>query len=373
MRELWTKSRWLVLSAVVVAAVAFLMSRTAGPSVPSEPLAAAPAGASIVAHVDVGAVTSSHLWNALLEEDREEGGVRRIERACGYDPLDDVDEAVVFTTGSDERPFAHVGFVARGEVARGSANRRRLVECVGAVLADRGPGAVREVELEGVPAIASASGGSHAAFLGEDGVVGGDREVVAGAIRVARGDAPSAASDATLRRLWDRVSADRDVVVVARLPARWLPALRRMSQSLPEETSALADVRAIGVGLRVRGGLSLGVAAETTGAESARRLERTVIDETDALLEQPLMRVSAIGRALRRLEVESQGREVVLTLSLTNAQLDDLLSLWRELRTARDEDGAPRERPAGDAGPLADPTLVPPEPPAADPGEAAEP
>ncbi|MCZ7683261.1 MAG: hypothetical protein M5U28_32465 [Sandaracinaceae bacterium] len=83
------------------------------------------------------------------------------------------------------------------------------------------------------------------------------------------------------------------------------------------------------------------------------------------------MRASALGRALRRLAVESQGREVVLTLSLTNAQLDDLLALWRELRTARDEDGAPRERPAGDAGPAPDPTLVPPEPPAADAGAGA--
>lgn len=354
------KTRWLVLSAAVVAVGAFVLARTEGPSTPSEPLAAAPSGASIVARIDVGAVTSSHLWNALLEEDPDERGVRRIERACGYDPLEQVDEAIVFATGTTERPFEHVGFLARGEMARGEANRRRLVECVSAVVGDRG-GALRRVEVEGEPAVASASGGSHAAFLGADGVVGGDREVVASAIRVARGDAPSAANDATLRRLWERVSSDRDVVVVARLPDRWLPALRRMSRSLAEAPSALGDVRAIGVGVRVRGGLAIAVAAETASEAGARRLEEAVTAQSDALLDEPLLRLSALGRALRRLEVESRGRELLVTLSLTNAQIDELLALWRELRSAPapaaeaaartpEAGGAPGPTGAGDGG-----------------------
>ncbi len=368
MQDLWRKSRWLVLSALLVAAVAFGLAQLEGPSVPDEPLAVAPADASIVAFVDVGAVTSSHVWNVLLEEDRDEQGMRRIERACGYDPLEQVDEAVVFTSGSERRPFEHVGFVARGEMARGAENRRRLVECVGAVVGGRSGGAaVREVEVEGVSAIASASGGSHAAFLGEDGVVGGDREVVGSAIRVARGDAPSAATDRTLRRLWDRVSADRDLVAVARLPERWLPALREMAEDLPEDASALAELRALGVGVRVRGGLAIGVAAETTSASSARRLERAVLDRSDALLEEPLVRLSAIGRALRRMNVEALEREVVLTLSLTNAQLDELLALWRQLRESppeapRAEDPTLAPTPAADGGASDAGTAGPPSP-----------
>src|SRR5690606_15665097 len=232
--------------------------------IPESALAAAPAGSSIVMRVDVAAVTASHAFQALLEEDRAEGGVRGVARACGYDPLDQVDEAFVFVSGSPERPFSEVGFVASGEMARGSENRQRLIDCVGAVVSGRG--AMQRVEVEGIPAIASSSGASHAAFLGSDGVVAGDRPMVARAIRVAAGDAPSAAGDATLARLWSRVSADRDIVAVAHLPERWIPALRRMARQLEGDLSALAGVRALGAGVRVRGGLSIGLAAETEDA-----------------------------------------------------------------------------------------------------------
>src|SRR5690606_28548664 len=56
-RELWTKSRWLVVAGVVAALVAWGMSSMSSPEIPQSALAAAPAGASIVMRVDVAAVT----------------------------------------------------------------------------------------------------------------------------------------------------------------------------------------------------------------------------------------------------------------------------------------------------------------------------
>jgi hypothetical protein len=357
--DLWRNGRWLVLGGALVGLAAWGLSLLGSPEVPREALDAAPAGASLVARVDGAALTASHVWRAIVGEDEAENGGRRVGRVCGYDPLDEVDDATVFVFGSPRRPFEHIGFVARGELARGAENRQRLMSCVSRVVG--GGGAMQRVEIEGEPAIASSTGESHAAFLGSDGIVGGDRAVVARVVRVARGDEPPARSDATLSRLWARVSHDRDIVAVAHLPERWIPALRRMSRSLHGELGALAAVRAIGVGVRVRDGLSIGVAAETARASDADRLVELVHEQVDAILEEPLAQISVVGRALRRIEVESQAREVVLTVSLSNAQLDALLSLWHELRAA--------VREADDAQPAADDTRSPSPP--SEPEEAA--
>lgn len=326
MRELWQKSGWLLLMAAVVAAFSFVLSKVRGEPLPAEPLALAPLGATVVGRADVGAVLSSHLWNALLEDDRPPGGVRRIERACGYDPLAQVDEVVVFAF--DGRPFEHTGFVARGEAMRGADNRRRLVDCVRSVLSNQG-GEMRQVEVAGIPAVASASGRSHAAFVGEDGVVGGDREVVERTVRVLQGRSPSAVGDEELRGLWERVSGD--VVAVARLPEGWSPALERMAHRLGGGFEALASVRVLGVGVHLRRGLSLGAVAKTETPQDAQRLEAAVRAPIEELLEQPLARGTELGRLLRRVSVEAQGRQAVLTLSMSDAQVDAVLELWRSL------------------------------------------
>jgi hypothetical protein len=343
-KELWRRSRWIVIAAVVVALAAFGLSFLTEDHLPDDPLSMAPAGSTIVVRVAVNTVTASHLYDALLEDEEDDPGVRRIERLCGYDPLEQVEEAVIFSGGTGARPFEHLGFVARGEMARGGSNRQRLVSCVRRVISDDG-GGLDQVEVEGEPAIASASGSSHAAFLGDDGVVGGDREVVAQAIRVARGDERSARGDPVLVRLWERVSSDRDIVAVGRLPRRWLPALRRVAGELEGDFDALSTIRALGVGVRVRGGLSIGAAAETASASDAQRLERALTGLVDSFLEDRMIRLSAFGGALRRLNVEAQRSEVVLSLSLTSSQVDDLFELWRELRSRARAERERQEQP----------------------------
>lgn len=348
MSDLWQRGRWVLAAALVAGAGAFLLARIGGRAQDLHPLDIAPAAARIVARIDVGTVMRSHLWRVILEED-EGGGTRRIERVCGYDPLDGVEDAVVFVFGSDEHPFEHVGFVAFGEMARGNDNRERLLDCVRSVIHQEG-GAIQEVEIEGEPAVASAHGRSYAAFFGDDGVVGGDREVVQRTFRVSRGEAPAARTDPTLSHLWERVSHDRDIVVVARLPERWIPALRRMARGMEDELDALARVRAFGVGVRVRNGLSIGAAIQTGSDRDAEDIERAIHQRVDTVLAEPVARLSVVGSVLRRLDVQAQEADVVITLSLRNEQVDDLLEVWRELQ-ARERD---REGEAGDGGPRED-------------------
>ena len=79
-----------------------------------------------------------------------------------------------------------------------------------------------------MPAIASADGPSRAAFLGRDGIVGGDEAVVRQAILVDHGEAEGADSDPVLARLWQRVASREQVVAVAQVPANWRGWLGRM-------------------------------------------------------------------------------------------------------------------------------------------------
>ncbi|MBX3270293.1 MAG: hypothetical protein KF729_08525 [Sandaracinaceae bacterium] len=357
MRELWERGRWLLGGALVAGAAAFALATWGGgPTLAAHPLELAPERARLVARVDVGALLRSHLFRALAEEDGE-ATPRRIERTCGYDPLDQIDEAVVFVSGPAQRPFEQLGFVARGAMARGRDARERLVRCVRSVVREQG-GAIEEVEVEGVRAVRSAHGGSHAAFVGDDGVVGGDRELVEGVLRVTAGRAPSARGDAVLARLWDRVAAGRDVVLVGRLPERWLGALRGPASEAPAELEALAAVRAFGLGVGLARGLALGGALVTESERDAATLASEVTSRVDAELRDPMARFSAIGAALRRLRVEAQGADVVVAIELSERQIDDVLGLWHELRRraaeeeARggaprvDPDAAPREAPA---------------------------
>lgn len=349
MTELLRRGRWVIGAAVLAVAVAFGVSWLRGPALDDDPLALTPADANLVLSVDVGALTGSRVWRALVDEPG--GGPRRIEFVCGYDPLEQVERAVVFFYGAQDRPFEHVGFVARGEFARGEDNRRRLVRCVGQVLADQG-GATREVEVEGVPAMASASGGSHAAFLGSDGAVGGDREVVARAIRVARGDEPSAARRADLRALHGRVAELDDLQIVARLPDRWLGALRRMAGDMPGELDALASVRALALGARLRDGLEARAVLRTADEARAPSLERALREQVDAALESPETRLSVVGSALRRVDLRVRGRDVLVELRLSPDLVEDLASLWRELReAAAEEPDVPDDAGAGEPEP----------------------
>jgi len=352
-RDVLYRSRWLIGGAALCALVTLVLA-TMGEDAVSEahPLELAPADARLVARVDVAALTGSHLWRVLLEED-DEGGVRRIERTCGYDPLAQVEDAVVFVFGEDDDPFEHLGFVATGEMARGRDNRERLVRCVRAVVSDQG-GAIREVEIEGEPAVSSAHGGSHAAFLGADGVVGGDRDVVARTIRVTSGRDRSAHAQPQVRELWERVSTGRDIVVVGRLPERWLPSLQRLAGDESGLLDGLAGVRAFGLGVTVRRGLSIGADIETESPGDAEDLERELRAQMERELSDPMARFSVIGAALRQIRLEAQGDDLVISLSLTDAQIDDVLGLWRELQR-RERDPEPEPDPEPDPEPEPEP------------------
>lgn len=338
----------LAAIALACAALAWGLSQLGGRTRPTTALGAAPEGSAVIAQVDVPALRASPIYRALAGED---AGLERISRACGFDPLDRVRSAFVFVVGDEGRPLEHVGFVARGELARGE-----LVECVERVVEAEG-GSLREVAIEGVPAVASAHGSSRAAFLGSDAVVGGDEHVVRALIRVDRGEAPGADRDAALARLWERVAARREVIAVAVVPPNWRDFLGRLGEGV--ELGALEDVRRIAVGARVRSGLGVTLALDAGDELHAAALVEEARTRIARLLEEPLLGISAAGSALRRIELRTEGGDAIATLDLDDAELASVVQLARTALDRRREAAlrAAGARRGGERGPIADERL----------------
>lgn len=300
----------------------------------ASPLARVPRDAVMVAAFEVPAVTQSALWRALTAEPAEAEDpelARDLDAGCGRDLVDQVDELIVFAGGTPEEPFRRIGVLAHGPVARGLDARNRLVQCVERHVAHDAPG-VRRTQVDGEAAIASSDGRSFAAFVGRDGVVGGDRESVAGALRVARERAPSADDDANLGRLWARVGRDRAAVAVLRLPDRWRRWLARGGANLGgADLSDLGEVRAVGVGLDLSHGVGVAAVADTGGVDAAPLVVRSLQTAIENVQRSPLVRVSVLGRLLRRIELEAQGREVIVVATVREREVRTLLTLWRDL------------------------------------------
>ena len=306
----------------------------------ADPLGRVPGTATAVAWIDTGALLGSPLWDRIVRARGGDEGIRRLERSCGFDPIARLTDVVLFATGDETDRLDRVGVVARGDL-----DHEALVECVSKVVEDDG-GEVRRVSIEGVSAVAG-RGSSRAAFIGTDGIVAGSEPLVREVIGVTQGDAEPASEDETLARLWRRVAGGRHIVLVAHVPGPWRDAARRIARENDRDSLAeLAGARAIGAGVRVTRGFGAGVALEMRSEEQARAAEAAVRAEIDRALDQPMIALSPLAPALRRIDFETQNAELILTVELSTSQVDDLVDLAEELWERSDEQARRRAAPA---------------------------
>lgn len=306
----------VVLCVLIAAGAAFLGTETP----PRTTLEMAPEGTTFVAHLDVAAIMSSPLWQAYVHDDE---GMSRIERLCGASPLESVHTADVYVVGSGESPLAHLAFVARGPL-----DLDRLGTCVRQVVEDDG-GGIHEVRIEGVRAIASDRGDGRAAFLAADTVVGGDETLVRELIHLDHGSAHPM-QDATLSRLYALAVARHDIALAAIVPDAWRGAIGHALEGAPGLAPLTgSDAVALGATL-AHGGVGLTVVIACARESEARRLAEAARTAIDTALDDPLVRLSAAGMALRRIDLEPRGADLVATLDLDQDALEDVVALIRE-------------------------------------------
>lgn len=313
----------LLLVGAVLAACWFVLGREL--RLPSAPLANAPRDVSAVARVNVGAVVDSPLWQRFVVARGGARGLERITSTCGFNPLEQLEDVVVFITGT-EASLDHVGFVGRG-----GFDREALAACVSEVVQEGG-GTIERQDIEGVPAVRGGRGDTRAAFIGTRGVAWGTEETVRGVIRTVRGDEPSAAEHPVLARLWERVAPGRDAVVVAEIPQRWREAAQRTVEAASDEGAlALAQLRGVGLGVRLRSGFGAGLLLEMADTTATLQLVGALEARLAQALDNPMMSLSAAGPALRAIEIEGDGRDVVVTVNLPEGRFEAILGLVDEL------------------------------------------
>ncbi|HEY6876786.1 MAG TPA: hypothetical protein VI299_02160, partial [Polyangiales bacterium] len=200
----------IVLALIVVSAGAWYMFWPRL-TLPPDPLAAVPADAYGVAHFRVDRVLASEAWKRLIVERGQAKGLERIQATCGFNPLAKLKELTVFARPSPNGGLPRLAFAARGDL-----QHEELIDCV-KKFAGSDASSLQRDDIEGIPTVQSAKGSSRAAFIGRDGVIGGDSESVTAAIHTLLQKAPSLSGDAVVKGLYSELEQGSDITVVSRL------------------------------------------------------------------------------------------------------------------------------------------------------------
>jgi hypothetical protein len=341
-----------VLALGAVGAVALLCWLALGGRVapPASPLGYAPGDSAVVLHARLEPLRSSALVQHLAPE---LAGSPELERLCGFDPVAQVREAIVFLGQGDDEGFGPLGLVVRG-----TFDREALPDCLERIMREDGS-AAKLTRLDGAPALASAEGGSRAVFVGADAVAVGAEQAARGVLRATRGEIPSATADPTLAHLWERVGGGREITLAAKLPERF----RQLVPAAAAEYLGVRvdEVSAAAAGLNLSRGLDLGLVAQMAGPEQAERSVRALQDQIAKLRTKPIVAFSVLGKLLRRLHLAADGRELVATLSVPEDDIRSLLELIDRRGTGAGA-AAPSADPARDPEPTPDQVLERPDP-----------
>lgn len=319
--------------AVIGLAVYFMWPK----ALPPDPLQWAPSASLMVASIDVDAIRASHAYQSVVAR-FDDANQPEVVKTCGFHPLDMVHRGVVFVLPDDSGRPERFGLVARGDL-----EHERIVQCVEKIVKGNG-GSPRQVEIDGVKAVAG-RGESRSAFFGTDGALIGTEASLRGAIGALRDSSRSARAQPEIATLWEELGYQKDLVAVSKLPAAWKKAL---AQILLLRGGA-DKVELAGAAVSVRSGLQASVMLTSRDAATLEAIKTQVRARTDAFLREPIMALSPMGTALRRVDVEVTEGRVLATLNLTDSQLDTIVNTLADIYDA--QAAAHRERAQRSANP----------------------
>jgi len=317
-----TKRNALISLAAVAGVVAVAYAGRAHPSLSTQnALHMVPRATSAIARIDVGGLRGSKAWRVLVHERGGDSGLEELTRVCGFDPLEDAEDLLVFIVGDGDEPMAHVGFILRGHF-----DVPRLSECVGHALAEDGA-ELQQTEVEGLPAVAGGHGDSRFAFVGQEAIIGGSEATVASVARVIAGREPNA-STGPLAASYASLRAHSDSWLVGQVPPRWGSPLRQaVSTVMPELAPALSTPPLISLGLRHGEDVRIDVRLDVHDAHAATQAKEAL----EAKLRGPEATLGLASLGLRGLpdqvQMAARGTELGMRVTLTGALLDRVLDL----------------------------------------------
>jgi hypothetical protein len=297
------------------------------------PFDAVPAGAFLVATVDVAALRASPLYGAIFDKDRT-WGLGELALACGFDPLSRIGELdVAIPEGGDVGDF--------GVAASADLTRDELVRCAENVAGARGE--TRKVEEIGrFHFIADDKG--HALAVRDTGpIVVGRVAFVRAMIDAAERRAPSARENRDHMELRDALapSGTRPLVLAtAVLPKELRERLKReMGAELGIAGSNAAmggvlGVRAAGVSLRETDSGMLEAKAELRcdSAAACEEVRKLALAKRLALSQNLGLRLVGLGPAIDAFDAKADGDHLTASTRARSADLGATLEYVQKLR-----------------------------------------
>lgn len=365
----------VVVALLVLGASAWFLLRTQT-GLPDDPLAAIPADAYGLVRIRVKRVLESEAWKRLVVAKGEDRGIAQLTKTCGFNPLEGIEELIVFA-----RPAPKGGTPRFAFTARGPLKHEQLIDCVRKITGN-GPDALTQEDVEGITTVRSKKGSSRAAFVGRDGVIGGDSESVRAVINTMQGKAPSAAKEALLSQLYREGSESTDIQLVARVPQELLPLVSALAQIGNEQLAALGGIKGIaGNANLVQEKITGGVTLYTNSPDQATNIVSIVGALRARVLEFPALGLTGLTGPIRGLQLEANGERATFAGSISVGNAETIMELVPALMAMSDDadDGdsarpAPQGQPAQPARVPAQPSPAPAQPtPPAQPTAAPKP
>lgn len=289
-------------------------------ALPQDPLAVVPADAYGIVRIRVDRVLASDAYKRLIVDRGQARGIERVKVTCGFNPLERLTELTVFA-----RPAPGGGIPKFAFAARGDLRHEELIDCVKKFTGGDASALVRE-DIEGIPTVVSKKGNSRAAFIGRDGIIGGDADGVNAAIQALLGKAPNASGDKLFKGLFSEIEQGSDITLVSRLPEEVKPMIRQLAEVIGEELAQLQELRLIGVNVTTHSGQVAGSATlETRTPEQAALFSQLAKVAVGRLLQIPGISFTPAASVLRGLQTEARGTRATFAGAIKVTAIETLL------------------------------------------------
>lgn len=215
----WRSFIWTM--AFVVAVFAVTYSLQANVLLRVDPLANLPAKTIALLRIDVQALRRSVLLEPAVGVWLPGANLRSARKDCGFDPLEGIEELVIWV---DERSDGRAGTI--GLIARGAIEPKRLAQCIGRLAHEEGI-ALTSGEIQGLPTLAQPGGRSTIVLLRDEGLIWAPEASILRVLRVAAGEEGSLAGDAPFAAAWRESRPSDGLRGLARAASAWKSSVAR--------------------------------------------------------------------------------------------------------------------------------------------------
>lgn len=306
-----------LLAALALAATGYVLFAP-GRGLPDAPLRAMPADIHGFARVRVARVLASRAYREIVIDRKEDRGIQRVIKICGFNPLSNLNEVFAFALRAPGKREIVVN-------ARGAIERSKWIDCVTKYAGGSAAGFQYE-QIAGFAAVRDKKGTARAAFIGRDGLVAGRAEGVRATLESLAGRRPNAESEPQLRELYAALSEDSEIALAARLPSD-AKQRAQLAASLGLEPGALpSELRAGTIDLHLVADLiRCDVQLWLPDAQRARALADNIEQTRREVLALPGLGLVGIAPALRELRVEPSGAQLKLHAELRASTVNRLV------------------------------------------------